>query len=258
MFKIASWNVNSLKVRFEQVKDWLSTHQVDVLALQETKCENVKFPLEAITALNYSVLFNGQKSYNGVATLSLAESCQVFSDSMLYEHEQKRFMANVYQDILIINVYIPNGQAVDSDKYHYKLSWLAMLQEFIKLAQQTYEKIIILGDFNIAPKTIDHTSANYIHDEIMRSPVEQAIFQQIIDAGFVDSFRLFNQEAKQYSWWDYRIKAFDKNLGYRIDHILVSTALVPFCLNCEIDKTPRALTQPSDHAPILLTLDLSL
>lgn len=254
MLKIASWNVNSIRVRFQHLEDWLQHQQIDLVALQETKCVDEKFPIEALNALYYQTQFSGQKSYNGVSVLSREAALPLFTDSAIYQHEQKRFLAVVYHDILIVNVYVPNGQAVGSEKFSYKLSWLAMLIDFIQLAKKTYNKIIILGDFNIAPSAIDYTSANYIGDDIMKSPIEQAIFQQLLDLGFVDSFRLFNKEAKQYSWWDYRLKAFDKNMGYRIDHILVSDTLVSRCENCEIDKTPRALLQPSDHAPIILTL----
>jgi len=254
MLKIASWNVNSIRVRLKHLEDWLQNLQIDVVALQETKCVDEKFPIEAFDVLNYQTQFIGQKSYNGVSVISREEALPLFTESPIYQHEQKRFLAVVYQDILIVNVYVPNGQAVGSEKFAYKLSWLAMLIDFIKIAKKTHDKIIILGDFNIAPTDMDYTSANYIGDDIMKSPIEQGLFQEIINLGFVDSFRIFNKEAKQYSWWDYRLKAFDKNMGYRIDHILVSEALVPRCVNCEIDKTPRALEQPSDHAPIILTL----
>lgn len=256
MLKIASWNVNSIRVRLKHFEQWLQDQQIDFVALQETKCMDDKFPKEALSALDYRAQFIGQKSYNGVSVVSRDEAHVVFTEVDIHQHEQKRFLASVYQDILIVNVYVPNGQSVGSEKFEYKLAWLAMLLNFITEAKKNYKKIIILGDFNIAPGLLDYTSANYIGDDIMKSPVEQAIFQQIIDLGFVDSFRMFNKQEKQYSWWDYRIKAFDKNLGYRIDHILVSESLVPFCVNCEIDKTPRALEQPSDHAPIILTLNL--
>ncbi len=255
MLKIASWNVNSIRVRLNHLKQWLQDQAIDLVALQETKCEDDKFPLDAIQAIDYQAQWLGQKSYNGVATLSLQTTTSVFKDTPIAQQEQKRFLAVAYHDILIVNIYVPNGQAVGSEKFSYKLSWLTRLLDFISIAQKTYSKIIILGDFNIAPTALDHTSANYIGDDIMKSPQEQAIFQQFIDLGFVDSFRLFNTDAKQYSWWDYRLKAFDKNMGYRIDHILVSKTLVPYCVNCEIDKTPRALAQPSDHAPIILTLE---
>lgn len=256
MIKIASWNVNSLRMRLGHLENWLSTQAIDVLALQETKCQNEQFPTAAIEALSYQVMFDGQKTFNGVACLTKQAILTCDIDSLIQSHEQKRFLAVVYQDILIVNVYVPNGQAIGSEKYHYKLAWLDMLFSFIEQAQKTFAKIVILGDFNIAPTLKDHTSANFIHDDIMRSPEEQALFQRMLAMGFVDSFRLFNQQEKQYTWWDYRIKAFDKNLGYRIDHILVSTALVPFCVACDIDKTPRTWAKPSDHTPIVLTLSL--
>lgn len=256
MIKIASWNVNSLRMRLGHLEQWLSTQAIDVLALQETKCQNEQFPRQAIEALSYHTLFDGQKTFNGVACLTkqAASTCSI--DSAILSHAQKRFLALVYQDILIVNVYVPNGQAIGSEKYHYKLAWLNMLFDYIEYAQKSFSKIVILGDFNIAPTAKDHTTANYIHDDIMRSPEEQALFQRLLDMGFIDSFRVFNQQEKQYTWWDYRIKAFDKNMGYRIDHILVSTELAPFCVACEIDKTPRTWDKPSDHTPIVLTLSL--
>lgn len=256
MIKIASWNVNSLRMRLGHLENWLNTQAIDVLALQETKCQNEQFPTEAIKALSYQVMFDGQKTFNGVACLTKQATLTCDLDSLIQQHEQKRFLAVVYQDILVVNVYVPNGQSIGSEKYHYKLAWLDMLFSFIEQAQKTFAKIVILGDFNIAPTAKDHTSANFIHDDIMRSPEEQALFQRLLAMGFVDSFRLFNQQEKQYTWWDYRIKAFDKNLGYRIDHILVSTALVPFCVACDIDKTPRTWDKPSDHTPIVLTLSI--
>lgn len=253
---IASWNVNSLRVRFDHLSTWLQTHAIDVVMLQETKCTDDQFPLDMIEALRYQALFNGQKSYNGVACLTHQPVTPVFTDHALYRHEQKRFLAVDYQGILIVNVYVPNGQAIASEKFNYKCTWLAMLLAFIQEAQQRYDKIVILGDFNIAPTAKDHTSADYIGDAIMKSPMEQAIFQQILDLGFVDSYRLFHEEDKQYTWWDYRLKAFDRNMGYRIDHILVSQTLQPQCQACDIDKSLRALDKPSDHAPVILRLSL--
>lgn len=255
MLKIASWNVNSLRVRLDHLQTWLNTQAIDVLMLQEIKCEDTQFPLAAIHALGYQACYVGQKSYNGVACLSREVLIPVFGDTSIAQHEQKRFLAVVYQDILIINLYVPNGQAVGSEKYRYKISWLTMLLEYVVEAQKSYNKIVIVGDYNIAPSAQDHASANFIRDEIMRSPQEQAIFQQLLDLGFHDSFRYFHPQETQYTWWDYRIKAFEKNLGYRIDHILVSEALLSSCIACDIDKSPRELSKPSDHAPIILTLD---
>lgn len=253
--RIATWNVNSIRVRLEQLVDWLTRECIDIVALQETKCENEKFPVEALKEIGYHAIYLGQKSYNGVAILSREPIKKYEISGYMNEHEQKRVIVAEYKDMLIVDVYVPNGQAVGSEKYSFKMIWLEELKKLIQSLQKKFSKIIILGDFNIAPTEIDHTSANFIKDDIMISEAEREAFNEIIKLGFSDSFRLFNQEAKQYTWWDYRIKAFEKNLGYRIDHILVSDTLVKNCTACVIDKSLRALNQPSDHTPLILTIN---
>jgi exodeoxyribonuclease-3 len=252
--KIATWNVNSIRVRLSHLCQFLTENSPDIVALQETKCEDEKFPLAEINALGYQAIYHGQKSYNGVAVLAKkALTIEPLTDYFT-QHEQKRVLAVKHDDTLIVDVYIPNGQAVGSEKYIFKLAWLQELLNLLKTLKSKYPRMILLGDFNIAPEEIDHTSANFIKDKIMISETERELFQQMIALGFYDSFRLFNKEAKQYTWWDYRIRAFDKNLGYRIDHILVTEALVKECIACEVEKTFRALDKPSDHAPVVLTL----
>lgn len=252
--KIATWNVNSIRVRLPHLLDFLDKQSPDIIALQETKCEDEKFPVAEIQAAGYQAYYSGQKSYNGVATLVKKDiSLEALSDYFT-QHEQKRVLAIKHDDFCIVNVYIPNGQSVGSDKYIFKLEWLNELVLFLKALKTKFNKIIVLGDFNIAPETIDHTSANFIKDQIMISEKERELFHQMLELGFHDSFRLFNQQPKEYTWWDYRIKAFDKNLGYRIDHILVTEALVKDCIDCEIDKHWRGLEKPSDHAPVILEI----
>ncbi len=252
--KIATWNINSIRVRLTHVLEWLKAHKIDVMALQETKCEDSLFPTEAFSDLGYHAIYKGQKSYNGVALLAKKPLTIHPIQGYCSEHNDKRIIVAEYEDVLIVNVYVPNGQGVGTEKYFFKLEWLKGLADLLMLLKKTYKKIIVLGDFNIAPETIDHTSASFIKDEIMRSDKERERFRQILALGFVDSFRVFNHEPKQYTWWDYRIKAFEKNLGYRIDHILASEALAPNCQSCVIDTVPRALEKPSDHAPVILEI----
>ena len=252
--RITTWNVNSIRVRMDHLLSWLAFTSPDIVALQETKCEDDKFPAAALEEIGYHSIFFGQKSYNGVALLSRQPLTRYFIEGYLGDHDQRRVIAAEYQDCLIVNVYVPNGQAVGSEKYAFKLVWLKALAELLNTLKKKFSKIIILGDFNIAPETIDHTSANFIKDDIMTSVAERQAFHELLAMGFHDSFRLFNKEPKQYTWWDYRIRAFEKNLGYRIDHILVSDTVLPQCTACDIDKSLRALEKPSDHAPVTLTV----
>lgn len=253
--KIASWNINSIRTRLDQLSDWLSNNHIDIVGLQETKCEDAKFPREHFEALGYQCFISGQKSYNGVAFLSKFPLKFLYDDHSFFQQDQKRFIACEWQDILFVNIYVPNGQSVGSEKYLYKLDWFEQLLDFVKTAHKKYSKMLILGDFNIAPTSLDYPKKSWIKDEIMRSAAEQEYFHQLISLGFIDSFRIFNQKEGQYSWWDYRIRAFEKNLGYRIDHILISDILKKHCENCEIDERPRANERPSDHAPIIVELE---
>jgi exodeoxyribonuclease-3 len=253
--KIATWNVNSIRVRLNQLLDWIAVNDLDVIALQETKCEDDKFPLQAFTDIGYHAIYTGQKSYNGVALLAKKPLTKYIFSGYLANHEQQRIIITEYNQCLIVNIYVPNGQAVGSEKYQFKLEWLGALYELIKSLKNQFEKIIILGDFNIAPQTIDHTSANFIKDEIMISAPERDLFTQLLQLGFNDSFRIFCAEPKEYTWWDYRIRAFEKNLGYRIDHILISDALVKTSTACSVDRSLRGLEQPSDHAPVILSVN---
>lgn len=253
--KIAAWNVNSLKVRLPQVLQWLQSNPVDVLCLQETKLTDDKFPQAEIEAAGYSVVFSGQKTYNGVAILSKHPITEVQKNNPLYADEQQRLIAATIQGIRIVCVYIPNGQAPDSDKFVYKLAWLKSLNEWLQQQLAAYPQLALLGDYNIAPDDRD------VHDPVawqggnLVSPEERAAWQGLLDLGLHDSFRLFEQAPKLYSWWDYRALAFRMNKGLRIDHILLSDALKGRCSASEIDKTPRKWEQASDHAPVIATLN---
>lgn len=251
---IATWNVNSLKVRLPHVLDWLAAHQPDVLCLQETKQEDSQFPLDAFQQAGYRASFSGQKTYNGVAIISKIAQTQVLFGLPDFPDEQKRLIAATINGIRAVCVYVPNGQSVDSDKYHYKLSWLAALHEWLKEELARYPKLVLLGDFNIAPEDRDVHDPKAWEGNVLVSEPERAAFCALEQLGLYDSFRLFEQPDKSYSWWDYRMMAFRRNMGLRIDHILLSTALVPACTGCTIDRAPRKLERPSDHAPVLVEL----
>ena len=258
--KIATWNVNSLKVRLPQVVDWLSANQPDVLCLQETKLQDKDFPLAEINDCGYQALFSGQKTYNGVAILSKQVATEVsiglpgFPDEYPVGHEQKRVLSATIDGVRVVCVYIPNGQSVESDKYHYKLAWLEALTNWLKLELQRFPKMVLLGDFNIAPDDRDVYDPKAWEGQVLCSAPEREAFERLLALGLTDSFRLFERAEKTYSWWDYRMNAFRRNLGMRIDHILLSQALVPHCTASVIDKEPRRHERPSDHAPALVTI----
>ncbi len=247
--KIATWNVNSLKVRLEQVQNWLAANQPDVLCLQETKTEDAKFPLAKIQETGYQVVYSGQKTYNGVAIISKQPATDVQYGIPEFADEQKRVIAATISDVRVINVYIPNGQSIDSDKYQYKLAWLAALQSWLKDEMRRYPKLVLLGDYNIAPEDRDvHDPAAWVGNVLVSEP-ERAAFQGLQQLGLRDAFRQFEQAEKSYSWWDYRMMGFRRNQGLRIDHILLSSAIT--CSSCSIDKAPRKLERPSDHTPVV-------
>lgn len=252
--KLATWNVNSLNVRLPHVLDWLAAQQPDVLCLQETKQEDSKFPYAALAEAGYNALHSGQKTYNGVAILSRQPQTDILVGIPDFADEQKRVVAATVNDIRIVCAYIPNGQAVDSDKYQYKLRWLEALTSWLQQELKTYPKLVLLGDYNIAPEDRDvHDPAAWI-GQVLVSPPERAAFQKLAALGLHDSFRLFEQAEASFSWWDYRMAAFRRNLGMRIDHILLSTPLVSTCKSCWIDKAPRKLERPSDHTPVVVEL----
>lgn len=250
--KIASWNVNSLRVRLPQVLDWLQSENPDVLCLQETKVEDKDFPIEKIQEAGWNACFSGQKTYNGVAIISKNPPDNIIEKMDDNPDPQKRFIGIQYGDYHIFSVYIPNGESVGSEKFHYKLEWLQRLGRFLK--PLINKPLVVAGDFNIAPNDSDVYNPVAWKDRILCSQPEREALQALLKIGLKDSLRLFPQPENTFSWWDYRMRAFSRNMGLRIDLILVSDILVGRCKECDIDKTPRSLERPSDHAPVILTI----
>jgi len=249
--KLATWNVNSLAVRLPQLIDWLALHQPDAIVLQETKLTDDKFPHAEIEAAGYQVQWFGQKTYNGVALLSRTVAADIVKNIPGHDDEQARVIAGTVNGIRIVGAYIPNGQSVDSDKFQYKLKWLTALRTWLADELTRHTHLVLMGDYNIAPEDRD------VHDpvawagQVLCTPEERAHFQGLLGLGLHDSFRLFEQPPKSWSWWDYRNLAFRKNQGLRIDHILVSDALKGQVTACAIDKPTRKNERPSDHAPVI-------
>ena len=252
--KLATWNVNSLKVRLPHVVDWLTSTQPDVLCLQETKLEDKNFPLSDIEALGYRAVISGQKTYNGVALISKTDAIDVVNAIPDFEDAQKRILAATIGGVRVICAYMPNGQSLDSDKYQYKLKWLAALRDWLAEEIKRHPKLALLGDYNIAPEDRDVHDPKAWEGNVLVSEPERAAFRALIALGLKDSYRLFGQPEKTFSWWDYRMMAFRRNMGLRIDHILLSDTLAPSCTSCAIDKAPRKLERPSDHAPVIAEL----
>lgn len=254
--KLATWNVNSLKVRLPQVLRWLHDNPVDILCLQETKLTDDRFPVMEIKAAGYHATFTGQKTYNGVAILSRKPLSDVVKNNPLFPDEQQRLITGTCDNVRIVCAYIPNGQAVDSDKYRYKLDWMKAWRQWLSQEKAAHPYMALMGDYNIAPDDRDVHDPQIWKDGILVSVPERDAFRALLDMDFVDAFRLFEQPERTFSWWDYRQMAFVRNRGLRIDHILLSGSLAPKCRNCTIDKTPRAWKQPSDHTPVLAELDI--
>jgi len=254
--KIATWNVNSLKVRLPQVLDWLATSQADILCLQETKTTDENFPAGEIAAAGYHVVFSGQKTYNGVAIISKEAASDVITDVSGLDDPQRRILGATVGDIRILNLYVVNGQEVGSEKYAHKLHWLDKVTDHISAQLQQFERLVVLGDFNIAPDDRDVYDPEAWHERILCSTPEREALQKIQGLGFADTFRLFKQEEKSYSWWDYRAAGFRRNRGLRIDLVLASKALADSCRACSIDKEPRRLERPSDHTPVMAEFEL--
>ncbi|HEY5623143.1 MAG TPA: exodeoxyribonuclease III [Gammaproteobacteria bacterium] len=248
--KVATWNVNSLRVRLDQVRDWLETERPDVLGLQETKLTDDKFPAGELAELGYRSAFSGQPTYNGVALLTREPVEDLATEIDGFEDPQRRVLAATLDGLRILNLYVPNGQAVGSQKYDYKLAWLAALEDQLRRDLETYEHVIVMGDFNIAPADEDVHDPVAWKGKILCSDAERAALAGITALGLNDVFRQFNQPEKSFSWWDYRAAAFRRNFGLRIDLILASTGLAASCTACGIDKEPRRLERPSDHTPV--------
>jgi exodeoxyribonuclease-3 len=252
--KLATWNVNSLAVRLPQLLQWLRDNPVDAIVLQETKLTDDRFPRAEIETAGYRVQCFGQKTYNGVALLSLAEASDIVHNIPGFADEQARVVAGTLGALRIIGAYFPNGQEPGSDKFAYKMRWLEALQAWVRDELARQPRLVLMGDFNIAPEDRD------VHDpvawagQIHCTPEERSHFRALVELGLVDAFRLFEQPPKSWTWWDYRNLAFRRNQGLRIDHILVGGALRPAVSACTIDKAPRRNERPSDHAPVIVTL----
>jgi len=252
MFKIATWNVNSLRIRLSQLLEWLAKEKPDMVALQETKLPDPDFPLQPIVDAGYAVIFSGQKSYNGMAILSRQNTCtDIVKDIPGMIDPARRILGVTYQEMRILNLYVPNGESVASEKYHYKLNWLHNMRNFIADELQKYPKLMVLGDFNIAPYDTDVHDPKVWEGRVLFSEEERKALYEIMQLGLVDCFRLHTPNEKIFSWWDYRLNSFKRNLGLRIDHIFVSDSLKSQCSHCYIDRDIRALERPSDHAPVV-------
>jgi exodeoxyribonuclease-3 len=254
VLKLASWNVNSLKVRLDQVLAWMDTAQIDVLALQETKLTDDQFPAQAFIDKGFHVVFSGQKTYNGVAIISKLPMNDVVLDFPDFVDAQRRILTVTIGDIRLINFYIPNGSEVGSDKYHYKLMWLAHANAFIKQQLKQYSRLAVVGDFNIAPEDKDVHDPKAWQGCVLVSPLERQAFAELLKLGLYDSFRHFTPDDSVFSWWDYRAAGFRRNAGLRIDHILLSQELMAQCSASVIDPAPRRSERPSDHAPVWVRL----
>ena len=256
--KITTWNVNSLTARLQHVLDWLAANPVDVLALQELKMTDDKFPFEMLREIGYESAVFGQKTYNGVALLSRTPVADVGRNIVGFSDENSRVIAGTVDapggPLRIVNGYFVNGQAPGTDKFDYKMSWLRGLRDWLREELAAHPRLVLLGDFNIAPEDRDSYDPVRLADTIHHTTEEREHFKALLGLGLTDAFRLFEQPEKSYSWWDYRMLGYQKNRGLRIDHILVSEALRPRVAACAIDKLPRKNERPSDHAPVIVEL----
>lgn len=253
--KIATWNVNSIRVRLPHVVDWLVQQQPDVLCLQELKCEALNFPWDALRAVGYHAHVAGQKTYNGVALVSRhpGEAEEIGLGS--FADPQQRVMAATFQGVRVVSVYCPNGESLTSEKYAYKLAWFDALQQYLKQALQCHPQLVVAGDYNIAPHDQDIYDPKAWEGEVLCSAPEREKFQSLLELGLVDCFRhLHPAERDAFSWWHYRVNAFKRNMGLRIDHVLASQPLQHRLRQCVIDREPRGWERPSDHAPVLIEL----
>ena len=253
LFKIATWNVNSLRMRLEHILAWLTSHQPHLLAVQETKVENHHFPEAAFRQAGYHVLYNGQKTYNGVAFISRIPMQNEVTFLPDFDDTQRRILVANIDSLRIVNIYVPNGSTLESEKFNYKLQWLKQLKIYLQRELNLHPNLIVLGDFNIAPEDKDVHDPKIWQGKVLVSPAERQALNDILALGLKDSFRTFHSEPGHYTWWDYRAGAFRRNHGLRIDHILSSNALISHCIACEIDKEIRLWEKPSDHVPVIAT-----
>ena len=256
--RITTWNINSLNARLQHALDWLAANPVDVLALQELKLTDDKFPHDALREAGYEAAVFGQKTYNGVALLARGAVADVTRNIPGFADESARVIAGTVEGpgglLRLVNGYFVNGQAPGTEKFEYKMSWLRALRDWLREELATHPRLVLLGDFNIAPEDRDSYDPVGLAETIHHTTEERDHFRKLLGLGLTDAFRLFEQPEKSYSWWDYRMLGYQKNRGLRIDHILVSEALLPQVKACSIDRTPRKWPKPSDHAPVTLTL----
>jgi exodeoxyribonuclease III len=253
-FRLATWNVNSLRVRLTHLLDWLGSARPDVACLQETKIEDANFPLADVQAAGYQAVYSGQRAYNGVAILARAALTDVAHGMFGFEDEHKRVLAATVADTRVVCLYAPNGQAPGSEKYAYKLRWYAALAGWLKDELARWPRLAVLGDLNVAPEARDVHDPKRWEGQIHFSEPERAAFRSLLALGLKDAFRLFEQPDDVFTWWDYRLAAFPRGWGLRIDHILLSPELAARCAACTVDKAPRKLERPSDHAPVIADL----
>jgi exodeoxyribonuclease-3 len=250
--RIATWNVNSIRVRLPQLLDWLAAAQPDLVALQELKCVDERFPHEELRAAGYLAAVSGQPTYNGVALLSrLGAPTELVTDLPGFADPQRRVLAATVAGVRVLCLYCPNGQAVGSEKYAYKLAWFAALERFLAAELARHPALVALGDFNVAPEDRDVHDPAAWRDQVLCSEPERAALAGLMALGLSDCFRRFPQRAQSFSWWDYRGAGYGRNAGLRIDLILASTALAERCTLCAVDEAPRGLERPSDHAPVV-------
>jgi exodeoxyribonuclease-3 len=254
--KIATWNVNSMNVRQPHVVEWLQTHEPDVLVLQEIKQVTEKFPADDLQTIGYHSIASGQKTYNGVAVISKLPATDAVTDFPDLDDPQRRILASTVGGVRVIDLYIPNGSEVGSEKYEYKLGWLASLRRFLDEEMKVHKKLVVLGDFNIAPADEDVHDPERWGEAILCSPKERKALRDLTALGLTDVFRKFEHPEKTFSWWDYRAAGFRRNAGLRIDLILTSDAMTKHCTSCYVDKEPRAWERPSDHAPVVAEFDV--
>lgn len=251
MLKIATWNVNSLRVRLPHLLDWLAANAPDAMCLQETKCDAAAFPAAELRSAGYCALHHGQRGYNGVAILTRGGATEAGRGIPLFADEQSRVLAADYLGVRLVSVYVPNGQSVGSDKYEYKLRWFAALADWLARELAALPRIAVMGDFNVAPEERDVHDPRAWEGQVLFSAPERAALKRLADLGFADAFRLFEHPGGAYTWWDYRMNAFRRRRGLRIDHVMLSPALAARCRACCIDEAPRRLERPSDHAPVV-------
>lgn len=254
--KIATWNVNSMNVRQPHVVEWLQAHDPDVLVLQEIKQLTEKFPADNLQDIGYHAIASGQKTYNGVATISKITPVDPVTDIPGFEDPQRRVLACTVGNVRVVDLYVPNGSEVGSEKYEYKLGWLGALKHFLEAEMEQYENVVVLGDFNIAPADEDVYDPEKWGDAILCSPLERKALRALLDLGLTDVFRQFDQPEGTFSWWDYRAAGFRRNAGLRIDLILTSATMTARCKASYVDKEPRGWERPSDHAPVVAEFDV--